>query len=139
MLRAAVTAETHSIDCVFEKEKKRKRKRKTWLGVAPRMAAVEARLVSDDWTGNVRELRNYATRVVLGLGGGDATAADQLPLSERVDRFEAATIRATLERVRGDVGAAAAELQLPRRSLYDRMQRHGIEPAAFRPAANKHE
>ncbi len=102
-------------------------------------AAVEARLVSDDWTGNVRELRNYATRVVLGLGGGDATAADQLPLSERVDRFEAATIRATLERVRGDVGAAAAELQLPRRSLYDRMQRHGIEPAAFRPAANKPE
>lgn len=94
--------------------------------------AVEARLVADDWTGNVRELRNYATRVVLGVAEGTPSAADQLPLAERVDRFEAATIRAALDRVRGDVGAAAAELQLPRRSLYDRLQRHGIEPAAFR-------
>ena len=94
--------------------------------------AVEARLVADDWPGNVRELRNYATRVVLGVAEGTPSAADQLPLAERVDRFEAATIRAALDRVRGDVGAAAAELQLPRRSLYDRLQRHGIEPAAFR-------
>lgn len=94
--------------------------------------AVEARLVADDWTGNVRELRNYATRVVLGVAEGTPSAADQLPLAERVDRFEAAMIRAALDRVRGDVGAAAAELQLPRRSLYDRLQRHGIEPAAFR-------
>ncbi|MBY9064517.1 sigma-54 dependent transcriptional regulator [Sphingomonas yunnanensis] len=94
--------------------------------------AVEARLVADDWTGNVRELRNYATRVVLGVAEGAPSAADQLPLAERVDRFEAATIRAALDRVRGDVAAAAAELQLPRRSLYDRLQRHGIEPAAFR-------
>ncbi|MGK6325005.1 sigma-54-dependent transcriptional regulator [Sphingomonas sp. DT-51] len=94
--------------------------------------AVEARLVADDWAGNVRELRNYATRVVLGVAEEKPSARDQLPLAERVDRFEAATIRATLDRVRGDVGAAAAELQLPRRSLYDRLQRHGIEPAAFR-------
>ncbi|MHC9418586.1 sigma-54-dependent transcriptional regulator [Sphingomonas citri] len=94
--------------------------------------AVEARLVADDWAGNVRELRNYATRVVLGVAEGTPSAADQLPLAERVDRFEAATIRAALDRVRGDVGAAAAELQVPRRSLYDRLQRHGIEPAAFR-------
>lgn len=94
--------------------------------------AVEARLVADDWAGNVRELRNYATRVVLGVAEETPSARDQLPLAERVDRFEAATIRATLDRVRGDVGAAAAELQLPRRSLYDRLQRHGIEPAAFR-------
>jgi two-component system, NtrC family, C4-dicarboxylate transport response regulator DctD len=69
---------------------------------------------------------------VLGVAEGTPSAADQLPLAERVDRFEAATIRAALDRVRGDVGAAAAELQVPRRSLYDRLQRHGIEPAAFR-------
>ena len=97
--------------------------------------AMEARLVTDEWVGNVRELRNFATRVVLGLDDGAPTPADRPPLAERVDRFEAATIRATLERVHGDVGAAAAELQLPRRSLYDRLQRHGIEPAAFRPRA----
>ena len=94
--------------------------------------AVEARLIADDWAGNVRELRNFATRVVLGLNDGTPGEADRLALSARMDRFEAATIRAALDRVHGDVGAAAGELQLPRRSLYDRLQRHGIEPATFR-------
>lgn len=95
-------------------------------------AAIEARLASHDWPGNVRELRNFATQVVLGLAAPAPPAAPDLSLAERMDRFEADVIRAVLDRLRGDVTLAADELMLPRRSLYARLQRLGIEPAEFR-------
>ncbi|MBA8841014.1 sigma-54 dependent transcriptional regulator [Ochrobactrum sp. RH2CCR150] len=95
-------------------------------------AAIESRLHSDDWPGNVRELRNYAKQVVLGLRHNPAHEPSALPLSEQMDRFEEGVIRATLERCNGDVGAAAEVLQLPRRSLYARLQRHDIDASLFR-------
>ncbi len=95
-------------------------------------AAVETRLNSDDWPGNVRELRNFAKQVVLGLGSSPAKEASQLPLSEQMDQFEAKVLRETLERLNGDVGEAANILQLPRRSLYARLQKLGIDASSFR-------
>ncbi|ANG97914.1 Fis family transcriptional regulator [Brucella pseudogrignonensis] len=95
-------------------------------------AAVETRLNSDDWPGNVRELRNFAKQVVLGLGGSSAREASQLPLSEQMDQFEAKVLRETLERLNGDVGEAANILKLPRRSLYARLQKLGIDASSFR-------
>jgi len=95
-------------------------------------AAIESRLHSDDWPGNVRELRNYAKQVVLGLRHDPAHEPSILPLSEQMDRFEEGVIRATLERCNGDVGTAAEVLQLPRRSLYARLQRHDIDASSFR-------
>jgi two-component system C4-dicarboxylate transport response regulator DctD len=95
-------------------------------------AAVETRLNSDDWPGNVRELRNFAKQVVLGLGGSPAKEANHLPLSEQMDQFEAKVLRETLERLNGDVGEAANILQLPRRSLYARLQKLGIDASSFR-------
>jgi two-component system C4-dicarboxylate transport response regulator DctD len=95
-------------------------------------AAVETRLNSDDWPGNVRELRNFAKQVVLGLGSSPAKEANQLPLAEQMDQFEAKVLRETLERLNGDVGEAAKILQLPRRSLYARLQRLGIDASSFR-------
>ena len=95
-------------------------------------AAVETRLNSDDWPGNVRELRNFAKQVVLGLGSSSAKEASQLPLSEQMDQFEAKVLRETLERLNGDVGEAAKILQLPRRSLYARLQKLGIDASSFR-------
>ncbi|MEJ5087361.1 sigma-54-dependent transcriptional regulator [Brucella pseudogrignonensis] len=95
-------------------------------------AAVETRLNSDDWPGNVRELRNFAKQVVLGLGSSPAKETSQLPLSEQMDQFEAKVLRETLERLNGDVGEAANILQLPRRSLYARLQKLGIDASSFR-------
>ncbi len=95
-------------------------------------AAIKARLMSDSWTGNVRELRSFATQIVLGVGLADEYEGDQLSLSEQMDRFEIGIIQATLNSTQGDVGEAAEALKLPRRSLYARLQRYGIDGASFR-------
>ncbi|KAB2667890.1 sigma-54-dependent Fis family transcriptional regulator [Ochrobactrum sp. LMG 5442] len=95
-------------------------------------AAMEARLNSDEWIGNVRELRNYAKQVVLGLRHDPVAEPNPPSLSEQMDRFEESVIRATLDRFCGDVGAAAELLQLPRRSLYARLQKLAIDASTFR-------
>lgn len=95
-------------------------------------AAIATRLNTDDWPGNVRELRNYAKQIVLGLGQEPVRMAKELPLSEQMERFEQSVISAALERYNGDVGQAAEALQLPRRSLYARLQRHDMDASCFR-------
>jgi len=95
--------------------------------------AIQARLLSHDWPGNVREVRNYANRVALGLSGEGQAEGDPLPLPERVERFEGATIRAVLEEAAGDVRAALAILGIPRKTFYDKVARHGIDLNAYRP------
>ncbi|WP_375196385.1 sigma-54-dependent transcriptional regulator [Sphingobium sp.] len=95
-------------------------------------AAVRARLSDHDWPGNVRELANYAKRVLLGMEADDSGVDSGLSLSQRVDRFEALTIRQVLERVQGDARAAMAELQLPRKTFYDKLNRHNINISGYR-------
>ncbi|TWB58122.1 two-component system C4-dicarboxylate transport response regulator DctD [Rhizobium sp. ERR 922] len=95
-------------------------------------AAMEARFLTDDWLGNVRELRNYATQVALGLASACSQPSVELGLSDQMDHFEANILRATLERYGGDISEVAQALKLPRRSLYARLQRHGINPSAYR-------
>ncbi len=103
-------------------------------------AAVWRHLKDHDWPGNVRELRGYAARVVLGLGeAGTAASAGAVrsgadTLKDAVARFERDAICAALERNRGDVGATTTELGLPRKTFYDKLAKHGIEPAAYRDA-----
>lgn len=80
-----------------------------------------------DWPGNVRELRNVAERFCLGLDDGlampDAPAAGSL--TARVDAFERALIREAMDAAQGNVADAAALLQIPRKTLYDKLQRLG--------------
>ncbi|MGB5840896.1 MAG: helix-turn-helix domain-containing protein, partial [Brucella anthropi] len=76
--------------------------------------------------------RNYAKQVVLGLRHDPITEPSPLSLSEQMDRFEDGVIRATLDRCNGDVGGAAVLLQLPRRSLYARLQKLAIDASTFR-------
>ncbi|RWR32066.1 sigma-54-dependent Fis family transcriptional regulator [Sinirhodobacter populi] len=95
-------------------------------------AGIEARLATDDWPGNVRELRNFATQMVLGLQHPDTGGASDRPLAEQMDHFERGVLQAVLRRCSGDVGEAARILQLPRRSLYARLQRLGLDAAGFR-------
>lgn len=94
-------------------------------------AEVEARLMTDPWRGNVRALRNFAVQTVLALARDDPGDAG-LSLTERLARLEAAMIGEALQQAGGDVTATAEALGLPRRSLYDRLQRHGIDASSFR-------
>lgn len=84
-------------------------------------------LLSHDWPGNVRELANAAERQVLGL---DGPAAQENPMGQSLvaqqEAFEAHCIRSALRRHRGDIKAVMHELQLPRRTLNEKMQRHGL-------------
>jgi two-component system C4-dicarboxylate transport response regulator DctD len=106
---------------------------------APAMTAAHWAMLADhDWPGNVRELIHYAERVVLGLddhalGPDDADAS----LAERVAQFEAAQLRKALADHDGRVGAAIAALGLPRKTFYDKLKRHGIDPASARRRSRK--
>ncbi len=96
-------------------------------------AAVQARLADHDWPGNVRELRNFAQRVVLGVDAPAPEAATpDATLPERVERFEAAILRTTLEQTAGDVRTALTLLGIPRKTFYDKVARHGIDLDSYR-------
>jgi two-component system C4-dicarboxylate transport response regulator DctD len=84
-------------------------------------------LLGNDWPGNVRELANAAERQVLGLGPAtpEAPQAGQ-SLAAQQESFEAHCLRAALSRHKGDIKAVLNELQLPRRTLNEKMQRHGL-------------
>ncbi|MGU3539300.1 sigma-54-dependent transcriptional regulator [Methylobacterium sp. A54F] len=96
--------------------------------------AIRDHLLRHDWPGNVRELDHYAERCTLGLGGLDAEAepAQGLSLAEQVDRFERGLIRDELVMAGGDVRVAAEALGLPRKTLYDKLARHGLTPTDYR-------
>jgi two-component system C4-dicarboxylate transport response regulator DctD len=85
------------------------------------------------WPGNVRELSHFAERFILGIepttdprSGESSNADDMLPLPLRVERYEAEIIRRTLESNSGDVRRTIEILGIPRKTFYDKLQRHGI-------------
>ncbi|MBD8680858.1 sigma-54-dependent transcriptional regulator [Pseudomonas sp. CFBP 13719] len=99
----------------------------------PVNSAQLAQLLSHDWPGNVRELANAAERHVLGLAAPAAeTASARLSLAAQQEAFEAQCLRAALARHRGDIKSVMEELQLPRRTLNEKMQRHGLAREDFR-------
>ena len=94
-------------------------------------------LMQHDWPGNVRELRNVANRFVLGvLGqpfpGATNAAADRPSLGTQVDAFERSIILTALRDHKGNVGSVADELGVPRKTLYDKIKKHGIELDSYR-------
>lgn len=95
---------------------------------------VAAWLQSHDWPGNVRELEHFAERFALGLEDArlPGTEARALGLAERVGQYEADIIRETLSLCRGDVQTAMRELQLARKTFYDKLARHNIKIGDFR-------
>jgi two-component system C4-dicarboxylate transport response regulator DctD len=99
---------------------------------------VRRHLQQHDWPGNVRELSHFAERFVLGLESAtmaksdEAPAADEgLPLPARVERYEAELIRETLSQHNGDVRRTIEALGIPRKTFYDKLQRHGIVRGDF--------
>ncbi|MER2267435.1 sigma-54-dependent transcriptional regulator [Methylobacterium oxalidis] len=101
----------------------------------PVTAAIREHLLGHSWPGNVRELGHYAERCALGFaGGGEAHAepAAGRTLAEQVDRFERDLIRDELIMAGGDVRLAAEALGTPRKTLYDKIARHGLTPTDYR-------
>jgi two-component system C4-dicarboxylate transport response regulator DctD len=94
---------------------------------APLSGAQLGHLLSHDWPGNVRELANAAERHALGLGEPSIAQVDSgQSLAAQQEAFEAQCLRAALSRHKGEIKAVMEELQLPRRTLNEKMQRHGL-------------
>lgn len=94
-----------------------------------------ARWSAYEWPGNIRELRNVAERWALGLPDGlsnmefgDVGGS----LAEQVDRAERKVIEAALGECGGNVARAAELLRTPKKTLYDKLVRHGITAEHFR-------
>jgi two-component system C4-dicarboxylate transport response regulator DctD len=96
---------------------------------------VRRHLMTHAWPGNVRELSHFADRVVLGLEGG-STAADPSEttagtLPEKLERYEAQILRDALAANDGDVRRTIEALGIPRKTFYDKLQRHGISRSGY--------
>lgn len=104
-----------------------------------------ARLLSYDWPGNIRELRNAIERAAalshqpvlqaadLGfLAAGPlqtATDSPDIPLPEAVRQLEEAMIRRALATSGGNRAEAARKLGIHRQLLHTKMRNYGIEGA----------
>ena len=84
-------------------------------------------LAARDWPGNVRELRNLAERVVLGLEGTETAQADGARLAERVAAFERSLIAGAIAAHGGRLRAVYETLGISRKTLYEKMQKYGLD------------
>ena len=91
-----------------------------------------------DWPGNVRELRNMIDRIGLGMWSGLDQAhslentslmdigSKQL-LQDLLGKYEAEIIKSELQKNNGNMKKTYESLGISRKSLYDKIQKHGIE------------
>ena len=93
-------------------------------------------LMTHSWPGNVRELRNAAERYALGLTepliAGLPDAGDGRSLAQQVEVFERALIERCLVESGGRISAVIERLDIPRRTLSEKMVRLGIDRRRFR-------
>ncbi|EGQ9699083.1 sigma-54-dependent Fis family transcriptional regulator [Vibrio parahaemolyticus] len=105
---------------------------------SPSLSAQDlAQLMSHDWPGNVRELRNAAERFVLlgkliQLGEPSSIPASTSSLAEQVAEFEKAAIENALLENNGSIKQTMEQLNVPRKTLYDKMQRYQIDKELYK-------
>jgi Nif-specific regulatory protein len=111
-------------------------------------AAAKKRLLAHSWPGNVREVRNMMERLaylapeeqdkvdapdLAFILSPDAPSAGplslELPLAEATREFQTEYIQRHIERVRGNMTAAAEKLGLHRSNLYRKMRQLGMDVA----------
>ena len=98
-------------------------------------------LLAHDWPGNVRELRNTAERFVLlgklsHLSDSTSESTQHLSLAELVCDFEKNTLKQALIECNGSIKETMDRLQLPRKTLYDKMQKHQLVKESYRQNEN---
>lgn len=97
-------------------------------------------LMSHDWPGNVRELKNIAERYILSSvpkgqrlasvlrhPNHDSLNAENSSLQESMRQYEHLLLEQALIRHHGDVQAVMVDLDLPRRTLNEKMSRHHLD------------
>ncbi|KQZ50300.1 Fis family transcriptional regulator [Rhizobium sp. Root149] len=107
--------------------------------VPPLTISLNRHLQDHTWPGNVRELNHFAERFVLGLETlthdtlmPEAEVMDRSgTLPDRMAKIEAELIREALQANDGDVKRTIEALGIPRKTFYDKLQRHGISRATF--------
>jgi len=106
---------------------------------APPLAPSElARLLGHDWPGNVRELINAAERHALGLSSPPpAERFAGQALAQQMEAFEAQCLHNALLQCQGNITAVMEMLQLPRRTLNEKMQRHGLARGEYLPGGEE--
>jgi two-component system C4-dicarboxylate transport response regulator DctD len=96
-------------------------------------------LTAHDWPGNVRELRNLAERYVL-LGAEAAFAGNldnhptmqtSMSLQQQVEFFERMLIEEALSHNKGSIKLTMEQLELPRKTLYDKMRKFDLDRKQF--------
>ncbi len=97
-------------------------------------------LMAYNWPGNVRELRNIAERHVL-LGDGCALNIDErsdfkacppMTLPQHVEAFEKSLIAQALDNCHCVIQDTMQQLGLPRKTLYDKMQKYGLDKDQYK-------
>jgi len=101
-------------------------------------AAAHASVMSHDWSGNVRELKNTAERFVLSshpiedrlahiLGAAEEPfGEDKLSLADQVRVYEKRLLQEALCRHQGNISAVMEDLSIPRRTLNEKMTKYNL-------------
>lgn len=106
----------------------------------PTTAQIQS-LLSHNWPGNVRELRNFTERyVLLGkefdwslekmLSGKEESR--RLSLARQVENFESSLLEHALASANGNLKEVMALLDLPRKTLYDKMKKYGLDKSDYK-------
>jgi two-component system C4-dicarboxylate transport response regulator DctD len=99
-------------------------------------------LLAHRWPGNVRELRNVAERYVL-LGEncgfdleqvlrGNQDGQSPITLPQQVECFEKSVIEQALSANKGNIKETMESLGVPRKTLYDKMQKFGLDKRNYK-------
>lgn len=107
---------------------------------APLNSNAQQYLMQYDWPGNVRELRNQAERAVLlgvelaftELNTNHTALPLDLSLAEKVSFYEQSLLEEALERHQGSIKDTMNTLQLARKTLYDKMNKYGLNKEMFK-------
>lgn len=102
-------------------------------------AADRKHLLDHSWPGNARELRNYVFGAVLNLPRKSLSSDSKYGtknLTTRVAEFEKMIITETLQATGGNVVRACSILGTPRKTIYEKLARHHIDPSRFRHSRN---